>query len=509
MNDNKKIAKNTIVLYIRLFVTTIIGLYTARVILNELGASDYGLYAVVGGFVTMINFLNVTMIATSFRYITFEIGKGKDGNVNKIFNITLVIHIFLTFILVFFAETFGVYYINNYLNIDFLKIPDAIFVLRFSVLATVFSVLTIPYQAIIIAQEKFIVRASIEIIRALLKLVLAFMLIKYLGNKLRYYSVLMFFLMLIPSLLFFLYSTFNYRIIVRWRFQKKIKEYSSMLKYTMWIMIGAIASVVKIQGTTLIINIFYGTVINAAYGIANQLNSFIKMFATNLSQAAVPQITKSYSAGNEVRTLDLAYAIPRYTFFIMLVPAVPMIIGIKPILELWLLEVPEYTSYFAVLMIIEGLIASLGGGLDAMIQATGKIKRFQIVFTILSLSVIPLTYILFKIGLPPYVFVFTFILSTIAIFILQLLILKQLTAFKIIDFYKKSLNRIALIILIIMPLFSFSFLLDSNLLKTIQLLIFAGIITCVSIYVLGLEIEEKRIIKKIFIKAIKKYGIQK
>lgn len=504
MSENKKIAKNTLILYIRLFITTIIGLYTSRVILHELGASDYGLYAVVGGVIAMMNFLNTTMIATSYRYIAYELGRGKEGDANKIFNITLVIHIILVLGLVLFVETVGVYYVYNFLNVDAAKIPDAIFVLRFTELATVFSILAVPFQALITAQEKFVIRATIEIIRALLKLILAILIIYYVGNKLRYYSVLMFFIMLIPPLLFFLYSIYKYRDIIKWHFQTTIKEYTSMLKYTLWIMIGAIASIGKLQGTTIILNLFFGTVINAAYGIASQLNTFIRMFATNLSQAAIPQITKSYSGGNENRTLNLTYAIPRFTFFMMLIPAIPLIIGIKPILELWLGVVPNYTSYFAVLMIVEGLIASLGGGLDAMIQATGKIKQFQIAYTILSLSTLPASYALLQIDLPPYIVVLTFILSTIAIFILQLMNLRQLTSFCIADFYNSSMKRIVYVLISVMPLYALSFFINDNLYKTILILFFVGIATCFSIVFLGLKIDERLVVKTITIRILNK-----
>ncbi|MFK5982676.1 MAG: oligosaccharide flippase family protein [Flavobacteriaceae bacterium] len=504
MSENKKIAKNTIVLYIRLVITTVIGLFSARIILQELGASDFGLYAVVGGIVAMMNFLNTTMIATSYRYIAVELGRGEKGEVNKIFNITLIIHIMLVLALVIFAETVGIYYIHHYLNVDTVKIPDAIFVLRFSVLATAFSILAVPFQALITAQEKFVVRVSIEIIRALLKLVLVILLIYYIGNKLRYFAVLMFFVMLVPPLLFFSYSVYKYQQIVKWHFQKRIEEYISMLKYTMWIMIGAIASIGKLQGTTIILNLFYGTVVNAAYGIANQLNTFIRMFATNLSQAAVPQITKSYSGGDETRTLELAYAIPRYTFFMMLIPAVPMIIGIEPILKLWLGEVPAYTSSFAVLMILEGLIASLGGGLDAMIQATGKIKKFQIAYTILSLAILPLTYFLFKMGLPPYVVVFAFILSTVTIFLLQLIILQQLTTFSILGFYKSSLKKISFVLTIVLPLYMLSFLINDNIYKTFSILLFVGIVTIFTIIFIGLKNKERLVIKKMYVRMLNK-----
>ncbi len=206
MGENKKIAINSGILYLRLIITTVIGLYTSRIILLQLGAKDYGLYAVVGGVISMMNFLNTTMLATTYRYLAVEIGKGEKGNPNRIFNTSLVIHLSLTVVLVIIAETLGVWYIHNYLNVAPEKIPDALFVLHATVIATIFTIVSIPFQGLITAQEKFIVRAGIETIRAILKLGLIFLLIYYTGNKLRAYSIIMIFVMAVPPVLYWLYS---------------------------------------------------------------------------------------------------------------------------------------------------------------------------------------------------------------------------------------------------------------------------------------------------------------
>ena len=209
-SDNyKKIASNSIILYFRLIITTIIGLYVSRVVLLQLGVDNYGLYAVVGGIVYMMNFLNTTMLATTNRFVAVEIGKGENGNINKILNTSFIIHIILALLLIITAETVGRWYINNYLNITNNRIPDALFVLHFSVIATVFSIISLPFQGLITAKEKFTTRSIIEIISALLKLIFISLLTLYLGNKLRIYSMLMTITILVPTLLFILYCVFQ------------------------------------------------------------------------------------------------------------------------------------------------------------------------------------------------------------------------------------------------------------------------------------------------------------
>ena len=209
MSQNKTLAKNSLLLYFRLIVVTIVGLITTRIVVRNLGASDYGLYNVVGSIVVMMNFLNTVMVSTTYRYIAYELGKGKEGNVNKIFNISFSIHLALILIVILLAETLGIWYIRNYLNIDPNKLQDAIFVFRFSVLATVINIFSIPFQGLVTALEKFSVKAIIEILRSVVKLIFVILLAYYLGNKLRFYSVLMAISTVIPSFLFIIYCTKN------------------------------------------------------------------------------------------------------------------------------------------------------------------------------------------------------------------------------------------------------------------------------------------------------------
>lgn len=503
MSDNTKIVKNSGILFVRLLITSIVSLISTRLVLQALGASDFGLYMVVGGIVVMTAFLNTVMITTTYRYISFELGKGNSAGVNQIFNISLVIHIILALLLILFAETLGRFYIQHYLNISFDRADDAMFVFRFSVLGTFFSIISIPFLGLITAQEKFSIRASIEIIRSLLRLGAVIIILNYLGNRLRLYSVLMMIVMMIPPILFFLYSCKKYPSIIRWNFQNNWNKYKEMIGFSGWILLGAGASVGKIQGAALIINLFFGTILNASFGIANRVNSIILTFSRNLGKAAVPQIIKSYSSGNSERTIQLGYYIPKYSFFLMLLPALPILLETDFILKLWLKEVPQYTSVFIKLMLINALIEIMHTGIPAVVQATGKIKWYQIILSTISLLSLPAAYILFTLGYPPYSILVTYIVSSIVMIVVQLFLLKRLINFNVKEFIKKSYLKIFYVAIFVSPLFFIRNLYQESTTSFILSSMLAVIWVLAAVYVVGIEKKEKATISTILIKTLK------
>ncbi len=496
MNDNSKIFKNSAILYLRLLITSIIGLFTSRIIIQSLGASDFGLYAVVGGLVTIMAFLNIVMTSTTYRYIAFEIGKGDIEGVKKVFNISLVIHLCLALAVVIFAETLGEFYIRNYLNILASKVSDALFVFRFSVIAIFFSVVSIPYQGLITAQEKFSVQAIIEIIRSLLALCVAVTLIYYLGNRLRLYAILTAIILMAPPLLYFLYSKKKYSEIVRWRFQRDKNKYKEMISFSGWIMIGAGASIGKVQGAALFINSFFGTILNASFGIASQVNNLIMMFSQNLGQAAIPQITKSFSSGNTDRTIILVSYISKYSFFLMLLPSLPILLETDYLLTLWLGEVPKYTSLFCQLMIINALVDCLMSGIPAAIQATGKIKYFQIILSTTSLISLPISYLLLKLGCPPSSILITYIFTASVNVVICQILLKRLINFDVKHFLKTAYLKIFYVLIFISPVFIFKSLFQDGLIRFIFLSFFSVILFFTAVYIVGLEQKEKELIRE-------------
>lgn len=497
MNENKKIAKNSLILYIRLVITTVIGLYASRIVLLQLGADDFGLYAVVGGIVSMMSFLSTTMLATSYRYIAVEIGKGENGDTNKVFNTSLVIHLILALVLVVIAETVGVWYINNYLNVAAEKIPDALFVLHFSVLTTVISIASVPFQGLITANEKFLARATIEIIRAVLKLGFVFLLVLYIGNKLRAYAILMTVVMTIPPILFFIYCRVKNNEVVKWKLNRLKSDYWDMIKFSGWIMIGAIAHIGVRQGAALIINLFFGTLVNAAFGIASQIYNYIQMFVKNLNQVAVPQIMKSYSSGDSERSLNLVYNISKYAFFLMLLVATPILLSIDAILVLWLKEVPVYTKQFAILMIISGLIGITGSGFDGAAQATGKIRKIQIWYSVIMLSTLPIAHLMFKLHYPPYIITVITIGATITNRIVQIKILSDITEFSIPHYLSHSILPLIMVSLVTLPQILLRNLFGQNIIDLLIFSILSFVLCLLTIYLFGLRKTEKDVVHKV------------
>lgn len=495
MSQNRQIAKNSLILYAKLIITTIIGLYTTRLVLSELGADDYGLYAVVGGIVSVMGLISTAMIATTYRFVSVELGKGDLGNVNKVFNTSLIIHIVLSLLFLLIAETLGLWYIKNYLNVPQGKISDAIFVLHFVVISTVVSIVAIPYQGLLTAKENFIVRASIEVFRSALRLILVVLLTYYLGNKLRGYAILMAIVMLMPAIIFYFYCQIKERANVKFNINRNFQDYKEIFGFTGWILIGTVAHMGVRQGAAIVINLFFGTLLNAAFGIATQVYNYIMMFVKNLNQAAVPQIMKSHASGDSERSLTLVYNVSRYAFLIMLFPAIPIVLSLDSILIIWLKNVPEYTQQFIFLMIVNGLIGVTSSGFDAAIQATGRIRKTQIWYSITMLSTLPIAYILFKLEFPPYTIVILNIVATIVNLIIQMNILATLTEFKVVLFLKKTIVPALFVIVLLLPLYYLRTFFGQNLVDIITFSLISLILTATIIYFAGISASEKKIIR--------------
>lgn len=501
MSDNKRIAKNSLMLYVKLLVSTFVGLFTTRLVLKELGADDYGLYSVVGGVISMMGFLTSTLAATTYRFVAVEMGKGSTDKINKIFNSSFIIFILIGFLLVAIGETIGVWYVKNHLNIEADRVEDALFVLHFVIASTFLSVVSISYQGLITAHENFLVRVSIEIITSLLRLGFLILLIYYVGNKLRAYAVIMMIVMLVPSLLYFIYCRFYYFEEVRWKINRDIEVYREMLGFSSWMVFGSFARMTENQGGKIIINLFFGTIVNAALGVASQIYSYLTIFVQNVSQAAVPQIMKSQGAGDNVRTVNLVYSVNKYSYFILLCISTPIILSIDPILEFWLTDVPQYTRQFAILMLINGLISVSGTSLGGAIQATGKIRVNQIFSSAFILLTLPLTYLLFKLGYPPYFLTVAIIIISIFIRMLRAWVLSNLiNEFVLKDDFKKVILPAIIVTIAILPLYYLRPYYGNSLYSIILFSIFSIIYTSLFIYFIGLNVNERKVVKKNIIK---------
>lgn len=505
MKENSKIIKNSLILYLRLIVVSIVGLLSSRFILQALGASDFGLYNVVGGIVFMMAFLNNVMVSTTYRFIAFELGKEKNSDVNSVFNVSLLIHIGLALLVVVIAESLGVYYIKNYLNVNNGKIDDALFVFHLSIASTFVSIISVPHQGLITAKEKFWINAIAEISRSVLALMVVLIVFNYDGNRIRLYSILITIVTLIPSIIFIVYGYKRFPNITRWNFQKELKYYKEMFSFSIWIMFGAGASAAEVQISSMIINRFFGTLLNASFGIANQVNTMVKMFSQSLNQAAIPQITKSFSGGDTNRTLQLVIFSSKYSFLLMLIPSLPILLETDYILTLWLKNVPDNTSIFVQFMILNALITTMSAGIPAAVHATGKIKYFQIILSTVVLLGLPISYYLFKLGFPAYTILVTYTVISLVNLVIRQYLLKKLIQFNVKEFISRAYLRMIYVMLFVSPLFLIHLFFDISLLRFLIVSTIAVLWLLVGIYTTAMETNEKETVK-LYLKKILNVG---
>ena len=499
MNNNKNLIKNSFLLFIRLIITSVFGLVATRILLDILGVSDYGLYNVVGGIVILMGFLNTVMCTTTFRFIAFEMGRNDEAAINKVFNISLLIHLGIALLVILFGLTIGNWYIDNHLNINIEQTSRAKFVFMFSIIAVVLNIISIPFQGLITALEKFSILVSVEIIKSILNLSLVVSLIYILGDKLEIYAVLMSFLALIPFFIYMYYCKKKFKLFTKWKVSKDKSKYIEMFSFSGWVMFGAAASVSQRQGSVLLINSFFGTILNTSFALAYQVNSFVTMFAQNIGQAAVPQITKSYSGGENERVLNLVTYISKYSFFLMLIPSIPILVETEYLLKLWIIDVPEYTVIFTQLIIINGLSDSMRSGTPAAIQSSGKIKWFQIIMGSIQFISIPISYLLFKLNFLPFYILLVFILTSFANTIIGLILLKKILNFNIKFLIKESYLRILYIIVLMIPLYFGMKFFDQSIYRFFTTLLTSTVWILIVIYFFGLNTQEKNIVKKIIL----------
>lgn len=496
--NNKRIAKNTILLYVRMLFTIIVGLYTSRVVLNTLGVNDYGIYNVVGGIVAMLAFLNSAMTAASQRFISFELGTQNFQRLKKVFCTSVTIHITIACIIFIIAETIGLWFLNTHMNIATDRMTAANWVFQCSIMTFMITVISVPYNACIVAHEHMKAFAYISIIEVGLKLAIIYLLLILPADKLISYAILILIVSLLIRLIYGIYCKKNFEE-CNYQFQFDRKLFKEMFAFASWSIIGNLGFSLKDQGSNIVLNLFCGTAINAARGVALQVNGIISNFSNNFIMALNPQITKQYAAGNIQESIQLVYAGCRYSFFLLSIISIPIMVNLDFLLYLWLDTVPAYTIEFLFFALIAALINSMASPLVTAMQATGKIKTFQITICIIMLCELPLAYITLLLGYKPYIAMIpTIIVVTIGL-IARFILLKQLVkAYSIKYFILHIFIRNVLIAIgcILLSFFINKNFTDKNFLSFILTSFIAFLITCIGIYMFGVSSKEKIIINK-------------
>lgn len=397
-SNTKRIAKNTIVLYLRMIVVMLIALYTSRVLLKALGVDDFGLYNVVGGVVGLLTFFNRTMEKSTQRFLNVSMVKG-DDSVSSIFSSSLTVHILFAMVFLLLGETIGLWFLNEKVVIPVGRELAANIVYQASLLSVCISFITIPYSAAVIAYEKMTFLAVVSVIDAILKLVIALYLLTNTSDRLIYYGVLLLGIQVVNFIMYYLYCRNKYRLL-RFKLSYDKENFKQIFSFVSWTLVGQGAVVGCNQGNVVLVNMFHSLAANAAMSVGNQINHAIANLTTNFQTAFNPQITKSYAEGNTKYLRSLVYTTSKISFCIMFAVALPIVFNIDWVLKIWLETVPDLSNTFAVLFIINGILNAISMPFNFTVLSSGNIRNFQIVTAIVFLLDLPVTYVLFKLGLP-------------------------------------------------------------------------------------------------------------
>ena len=398
--NNKRIAKNTIVLYFRMLFLMIVSLYTSRVILNALGVEDYGIYNVVGGVVTMFSLLSTSISSSISRFLTFELGTGDENKLSKVFSSSVTIQAGMALLIIMFAETIGLWFVNTKLVIPDARMQAANLVYHLSILTFAVNLISIPYNAAIIAHERMSAFAYISIVEALVKLSVAWLIVISPIDRLVFFAAGLAVLSVILRVVYGYYckqkfSECTYHFIYDHDLLKQ------MFGFAGWNFIGATSGILRDQGGSIIINLFFGPSVNAARALASKVNAAISSFVSNFMTALNPQITKSYAQGDNGYLMTLLFQGARLSFYILLLLSLPVLFNTHWLLVTWLRLVPEHTVAFVQLSLIFAMMESISNPLITAMLATGKIRNYQLLVGGLQLMNLPVSYICLLMGGEP------------------------------------------------------------------------------------------------------------
>lgn len=488
---NKRIAKNTLILYFRMFFMMIVVFYTSRIILKNLGITDYGLYNVIGGIVAIIDFINTAMAHSTSRFITIELCQNNRSKLQEVFSMAFNIHAIIAIVVVVLSETVGLWYFYEYLVIPPERLEAAFWVYQISIVTAVVIICSTPYNACIIAHEKMSVFAYISIVDVVLQLFIVCLLAHSPIDKLVFYASMLFCIKLLCR---FIYSIYCSKYIARCRFRFFWDKglFRQMLSFATWCFFGDMAAVGINQGISLLINLFFSPVVNAARGIVLQMQSALVRFVINFQIALNPQITKSYAIDDMERVHLLIYSSSRLSFFLLLIVSLPVWLQAPFILNLWLETVPDHTVAFFRIAIITSLIDSFGNPLIVAAKATGKIKLFELGVSFILLLNLPISYFFLKWGYPvEIVYYVQLAISIVALFI-RLYLVYLLIHLSMYEYLVRVvLKTMSVLMITLLFAYAINSLWSASITHIIILNLFLFIVMLIVVYGVGLERSER------------------
>lgn len=489
--NNKRIAKNTLLLYFRMLFLMLISLYTSRVILQALGVTDYGIYNVVGGFVALFAVVSKSLSGAASRFLNYEMGKGNIEKLKIVFSSTVTIQILLALIIVFLAETIGLWFLNTKLVIPDNRLSAANWCFQFSIVTFCSSLITIPYNAAIIAHERMKAFAYVSIIEGLAKLGISYLIMVSADNRLVFYAILICLLQLSIQAIYRMYCK-KYFEECSYHFIYDKKLFRQLLSYSSWGFIGSTSGILRNQGINILINLFFGPAINAARAVSNQVLHAVDGFVHNFIMAVRPQIVQSYAAGNFKYMNELVLKSARFSYFLFLFLSLPIILNCDFILHTWLTIVPEHSTTFVQLILVYTLITTLSHPLSIAQAATGKIRDYQLVIGGLQLLNIPVSYLLLKLGGMPECVLYVAITIAFIVVFVSIYMINKIMPFSPSVFCKEVLLRVIIVsVIIILPLILIDRIIVQGFIGLVIKVIICLLFSSLIIMFLGLKNKER------------------
>lgn len=502
----KRIVKNTFMLYFRTLIMMIVGLYTSRIVINALGINDYGIYNIVGGIVGLFGFINSSMTRSTQRFLNFELGKKDSKSINSVFSNSIIIHFVIALVIFILAETIGLWFVINKLVIPPGQLSAALIVYQCTILSTMLMIIGVPYNSLIIAYEQMNIFAYFSMVDVFLKLCVAYFISSIAADRLGIYALLLLIIQIISFLIYFIYCKRKFsdiKLIIK--FNPIL--FKQMFSFTSWTVIGELAYIGFTQGINILLNLFFGPIINATRAISVQVQNAVKQFAGGFQTAMNPQIVKSYSNGDKEYLNRLVFEGSRISFFLVFIFSVPFLLETNLILTLWIKMVPEYCCSFVRLILVISIVDAMITPLIIAASATGVIRNYQIVLGGLLLTIVPISYLFLKLGLLPTVVMYVHLGITIITLFVRLYYAKKLNGLNIKRYFYnviiKSIVSVTPAFLVIWY-FHYYFLEHLNVFSRLMMTIIYMIILTIIFIKWGLNLAERNyILSKLY--SLKKY----
>lgn len=479
-----------------MLLTLGVTLYTSRVVFNALGIEDFGIYNVVAGVVTMFSFIKGAMSSANQRFFSFELGRGDLKKLHNTFNMSINIHIVISIIVVLVCETIGVWFLNNKLTISPERLDAANFVFHCAVAGLVLTIMDVPYNANIVAHERMQAFAYISLLDVGLKLAVVSMLSFDLGDNLEVYALLTLISNILVWFCYYIYNRINFSN-TKFNMYWNASLFKELMSYTGWNVVGNLSFVFANQGINILLNIFFGPMVNASRAVSYQIQSAVNSFIVNIQMSIKPQIIKNYAI-HDLKSMHLLIIKgTKFSFFLLYLMSLPILLKTSSVLDLWLGNVPEYAVTFTRLAIVDAMINCWSGGLITAAQATGKIKKYQLIVGGILLFNIPISYVILNLGVEPFYVVFVSITLSIIALVIRLVLLKNMVSLPIFLFFKNVILPSFLVLLSSFLLAVFiDFDIDNVFLDLMVSAICTSVLVLISVLIFGVEAEEREFLLK-------------